>query len=137
MWQWRCAAAEAATENDSITEFPALPPPPPPPPAALHSTTVTNQRENAGTQFSPVPILHPIIQSVRPSPPPLTTSALTPPECLLSAPSQPSSSLPRPSPKSPLIYIIAKTEKKRRPCPSVRPAVARRELRKMKGKVHV
>ena len=26
--------------------------------------------------------------------------------------------LPRPSPKSPLIYIIAKTEKKRRPCPS-------------------
>ena len=91
MWQWRCggggdgkrlhyrisrASAAAATA------------------AALHSTTVTpNQREDDGTQFSPVPILHPIIQSVRPSPPPLTTSALTPPECLLSAPSQPSSSL--------------------------------------------
>ena len=34
--------------------------------------------------------------------------------------------LPRPSPKSPLIYIIAKTEKKRRPCPSVRPTRGRR-----------
>ena len=70
---------------------------------------VGRHRENAGTQFTPVPILHAIIQSV-----PL------PPHCNLDA------RMPferAPSLKSPLIYIIAKTEKKRRPC---RPARRRR-----------
>ena len=59
MWQWRCGGGgggDGKRLHYRISRASAATA------AALHSTTVTNQRENAGTQFSPVPILHPIIQ---------------------------------------------------------------------------
>ena len=87
-------AATTTTKNDSITEFPALPPPP----YIRRQCSGRRHRENAGSQFSPVPILHPIKSVPSPSH-----------DCNLDA------RMPferAPSLKSPLIYIIAKTEKK-------------------------
>ena len=88
------ATTTTTTKNDSITEFPALPPPP----YIRRQCSGRRHRENAGTQFSPVPILHPIKSVPSPSH-----------DCNLDA------RMPferAPSLKSPLIYIIAKTEKK-------------------------